>query len=1068
MLDQYLSHGSYAGKVSKLMQAGLADDFKQPWYTPLDTSPDSTGIALGGIGSCYTLTPAGTTPVFNLLPGIQVRDSSHDGLRLEDYYFSQYSCDKQELYIVNFSDFCQRLKFYPLFNALEQALLNAFEDSPERSLEKLNTALEESHFYSWNRASLSRWRIELSETTQRLLADPKSSVIERNRAWILDYFDGAIGIKSEQQSSLTTDWHQESYLGQQAWPSAEVDYEALYPVARQGFNNEDGISISKYHYSPIVAGNAEMCALPISFTRIKLTNNSKHTRHFNLVRCLENICGYQVLKDRPGIQDASFTLVRSAKNQNTSVHNDQLPGHKIKHLVQQGESMERSDFAGEVCMSISAPDSCCISAKPYFYSCHQERVVSGALASGHISEHFDVGIHCGRELSSSALCVSGELAPGESVEVLFSLSLDFASINLPGLQSQKNYCLQFPSSKQRALNIAQFALRHEAKLRSDFVDQLERLYPNNVATQISEQPAQSKRMKTLALNTLSFLAEATVWDCEQRFLVRECADYPFFNSLDVYFYGSFGLCALLPQLDGMVMRHFGQAIIASGNDVRRHHEYVGHDYADLPSPKLEGPRSVFGAVIHDLGSPFDARPDAYDWHNVKEWKDLAPKYILMVLRHYRLTGDVSVITDCWNACKAAMQHLRAMVEDGQQFPLTRGTDDTFDNLSSHGISVYCGSLWIAGLQAYAEIASLMEQTALSSEYQLLADSARIEFNTALWDEDEGYYHFYVTPLQMEDVQLHKRDQLEFALKSSVHAQSLNWTQVQDDASFIRAINQWLHTDHQWTTEEYQALELLWNMHCQEAWPQTANRRQRRCMRKLALLASGDFWNASFYNKIRNDSDDSFADQLLADSYCNLLGLKAIASEQQKVRSLQRVFDINFKANSARIGAANLVGLNGEPKEWFNFQAHDVWIGVQYSLVCAMYEVGLNEQALELLEASYQNLYDDARIPFAAPEGFNGTSRIELEKLTGFAIPAQSLLEQLQSCGLVLDDRRISAEIPRDFEAYSAVVSSIDLSVDEQQRLFQLLHHTGLRYTAGRYFRPGMIFALPMLLGSALA
>ncbi|MGR5542948.1 hypothetical protein ACPV5V_30800, partial [Vibrio campbellii] len=49
------------------------------------------------------------------------------------------------------------------------------------------------------------------------------------------------------------------------------------------------------------------------------------------------------------------------------------------------------------------------------------------------------------------------------------------------------------------------------------------------------------RFATMAMNTLSFLAESTVWDKENKFLVKECVDYPFFNSLDVYFYGSFAL-----------------------------------------------------------------------------------------------------------------------------------------------------------------------------------------------------------------------------------------------------------------------------------------------------------------------------------------------------------------------------------------------------------------------------------------------------------------------------------------------------------------------------------------------
>ena len=227
----------------------------------------------------------------------------------------------------------------------------------------------------------------------------------------------------------------------------------------------------------------------------------------------------------------------------------------------------------------------------------------------------------------------------------------------------------------------------------------EALVPKKAVAKLYKTAAKQDEFKSLAINTLSFLAEATVWDKDDRFLVRECADYPFFNSLDVYFYGSFSLMALMPRLDGVVMKRFGDAILAVNDNRRRHHEYVNHPFADLPDPKLEGPRAVRGAVIHDLGSPFDAEPDAYDWHNVKEWKDLAPKYVLMVLRHYVKTQDIENLKDCKEAVYAAMQYLEKMVNEGENFPLTHGTDDTFDNLSSHGISVYCGSLWIAGLRA---------------------------------------------------------------------------------------------------------------------------------------------------------------------------------------------------------------------------------------------------------------------------------------------------------------------------------------------------------------------------------
>jgi hypothetical protein len=65
MFSQYLSQSTLKGTVKELMTSGLAVEFIQPWYTPLTTNPATTGIALGGIGSAYTVTPAGTTPVMH-------------------------------------------------------------------------------------------------------------------------------------------------------------------------------------------------------------------------------------------------------------------------------------------------------------------------------------------------------------------------------------------------------------------------------------------------------------------------------------------------------------------------------------------------------------------------------------------------------------------------------------------------------------------------------------------------------------------------------------------------------------------------------------------------------------------------------------------------------------------------------------------------------------------------------------------------------------------------------------------------------------------------------------------
>jgi uncharacterized protein (DUF608 family) len=154
-----------------------------------------------------------------------------------------------------------------------------------------------------------------------------------------------------------------------------------------------------------------------------------------------------------------------------------------------------------------------------------------------------------------------------------------------------------------------------------------------------------------------------------------------------------------------------------------------------------------------MGSPFDPAPDAYIWHNVKHWKDLAPKFLLMVWRHYRLTGDKAFLADCREACFSALEYLSAMRGPGESIPLTDGTDDTFDNLASHGISVYCGSLWVAALFTGAAIAEEFGRADLAEEWRAQGHLARRDLERNLWDEEAGGYRFYRIP-ETEEVNNH--------------------------------------------------------------------------------------------------------------------------------------------------------------------------------------------------------------------------------------------------------------------------------------------------------------------------
>jgi len=1053
-LKNYVEKSSYRGSVKELMTTGLAVEFIQPWYVPLPTTPQNTGIALGGIGSTFTMTPAGTTPVLNILPGIQVRGENNSDVRLAHFFYSEReACTEFKPRFMPFIQFSMFNGYYTLTDAQGGALLDPEALGEEATLAKIQEIVLDKDLYEWNKEALIRWNIELSQKTKRMIAEGNTACPEFNRILLLDFFNGTLVDGDVHSMSLTCDWDEKEICGQSAYPSEKAIFSALYPVAQTEYKDTQKLDISKQQYSLIVAGDEKLCSLPVSFTKFIISNPTEQVVEFNLVQSQENLCGFHAIKERSGSQDASFVLARTAHFQKNKARKVKLSNGQQIQMVHfsASERSRQSDFYGSMAIGVKMDPTLTVSAKPSFYTNTENGVIASALHSGTTNQLFAKGIYSNREIMLGALCVNGCLQPGESKEVLFSTIFDFAEIDLPGMESEKKYTAYFPERDKRSSRMMKFAYEAE----EGFVEQLHEasksiLNEAKVDAFYGEDTDAAKHFKTMSANTLSFISEATVWDVEDRFLVRECADYPFFNSLDVYFYGSFSLLKLLPRLDGQVMRRFADAVLAENLTVRRHFDYVGHPSADLPRAKLEGPRAVKGAVIHDLGSPFDAKPDAYDWHNVKEWKDLAPKFILMVLRHYNLTGDKSIVEDCWQAVDAAMNYLHNMVEEGQQFPLTRGTDDTFDNLSSHGISVYCGSLWIAGLRAHAQIMSILGKD--GSKYENLADSANLEFEQALWDEEEGYYHFFVTPFSVNDV----ADENVDALANAVHAIGIKAST--NKVELVQAINRWLNI----TDLDDAAHAFLAKANIEATAFECSKKRAVRQTKKRILEGiAHEFLQDSWAKKVDLDSDEVFADQMLADAYCRMLNLAEVCTDNKKIRALTKVYEIAYKGNSATLGAANMVRRDGSPMEWDNFQAHDVWIGVQHSIATAMVQVGLDEKAKDIIASMYRNLYQEAKIPFAAPEGFNGTCRLTVEELAKVnADNAQAVITELSETGALQIDGRIAPDLTRSLAEFSIkYAKAVALSGVDAERLFKIIHATALKYTAGKYFRPGMIFAI---------
>lgn len=1041
---EYLENARIADSVKVLTTPGLAVEFIQPWYTPLSTTPATTGIAVGGIGSTFTVNPAGTTPVMNVVPGVQVRPEKPGDLALDNFFFKEAVADKKTpLTVFKLAAFLLRDSIYTLRNAKGEPIFSEAK-TVEEAEQLLEKCVDDKNLYERNADALARWHIDFSDRTEKFISEGNTASPAFNKSLLIDFFDGCVGYKPSRIGSLSAAIGGETeYLGQPGYNAAKMQYRALYPVSETVYGGP-GVQITKHQYSYVVPTNERLSSLPVSAVEFTLTNGTKETREVTLVQVQTSLCGYQIRKDRQGVQDSSFVLVPAARNPKAVQFDFGTDDGRTVRGVEfyNQEQLHESDFDG--CMAVSATwkasDEFNVSAKPMFYCDDSETVLKEALQSGRLSKTFVKNVYSGRETIATALAATITLKPRESVQIQFNLVLDFEGIHLNGLDSKKKYTVFYPEPFGRTRAILSEALRNDEFLKNDALKVYASLVSSSALNKLF--PASKKaqdQFRSLAINTLSFLAEATVWDREDRFLVRECADYPFFNSLDVYFYGSFALLKLMPRLDGAVMLRFAGAILAVDETRRRHHEFVNHPFADLPDPKLEGPRAVYGAVIHDLGSPFDAKPDAYDWHNVKEWKDLAPKFVLMVLRHYRATGNISILQGCQQAVYACMNYLEQMLTHGQAFPLTHGTDDTFDNLSSHGISVYCGSLWIAGLRAAAAIAEILGDSERAIDWNAKSEIAAEEFHNALWDENEGYFHFFVTPLERSDLEDSEFDALREKLAGKLDL-------PENKIEAVALINSWLDSAE---IPEGTGLSRKELRHYKKEW-----------LTSVHPEAFHETWRA----KLDLDNDDVFADTMLADTYLRLLGLSPITDEVKARRTLERIYKTNYKANSPLIGAANLVHKDGEPLDEFNFQAHDVWIGIQYSIATAMTLHGMTEEAADLIDSMARNLYDEARIPFAAPEGFNGSCRLHPEALQatfGLSLTAaRKLHKALTKGGALLADGRISPTLPRSLQAFEETFGELAAANKVgPEALFKLLHSTALKYTAGKYFRPGMVFAI---------
>ncbi|MDD5457110.1 MAG: GH116 family glycosyl hydrolase, partial [Candidatus Margulisbacteria bacterium] len=477
----------------------------------------------------------------------------------------------------------------------------------------------------------------------------------------------------------------------------ELDYQsavytALYPQARWDLKVEQKIKISLLQYSPVIMEDYEYSSYPAGLFKITTENNEKKP---------------VTIKIRFNLQDILDRNYERVNKGNSFLY--KLCPSKIPIKLQ------TTDYGVELYKKTSRQKDA-------------------------------IGIYCSEKVytklsqnNSTQVSFTVNLAPGQQKTLDFIVAWDIPSLYFSDNQIlRKKYTEFFPE-----LNRLQLLME---KLIHDKESILEKIAAWQ--EKVRNLPF-SDEIITLMINELYYLAHGgTLWEANtNRFGYLECIDYPFYETLDVRYYSSWALLYGWPELELQVIKQFADSInLEDKTIIKFNTSFIAHKALHDNQSETElheklGYRKIKGACPHDLGS-FEENPflktNSYCYQNPNYWKDLNPKFILMVYRNFHFTKDRTFLDYCWPAVLNAYEYFKRFDIDGDGLPENGGwPDQTYDNWTMQGSSAYCSILWLAAVTAFKKMAEILGKSPHDSTE--LLNRGLLSLEKKLWNKN--YYKY---------------------------------------------------------------------------------------------------------------------------------------------------------------------------------------------------------------------------------------------------------------------------------------------------------------------------------------
>jgi non-lysosomal glucosylceramidase len=547
---------------------------------------------------------------------------------------------------------------------------------------------------------------------------------------------------------LTSDHPKGSALSSWKWdyPVGAGDYAALYPKAWFDYRwDKFPAHVYVEQFSPILPDNYKETSYPIAVYRWHAENPTKRRVTVSVLLSWENMLGWL----RTNARDFSGAI--NAGNLNRSANESLGSAGSMKGIVFDrnhiGDVKETWD--GQLAIAALESPGVEVSFQTTFDPNGDGKDVwtpfskDGRLANS--ADHWTSS----DEPLAGAIAVRFTLEPGEKRVVPMVISWDLPIVEFgAGRKWHKRYTDFYGTSGLNAWAIARDGLKNAAKW-SDAIDAWQAPYVNDETKPLWYRGMLFNEMYVLA-DAGSFWGRQVGSGPKTRpvYSFMECYDYPFYETLDVRFYGSMPLIKFWPDIEKDIMREFADTVP---------HEYNEKmvwiwktEHSEVPAFRI---RKAKGAVPHDLGVPNEdpfVQINQFSWQDTNGWKDLNPKFVLMVYRDFVLTGskDKDFLRYSWPAVQEALAYLRKYDKDGDGVPENEGyPDQTYDEWVVRGESAYSGGLFLAALRSAEEIAKQLGDSAQASEYHDLFAKSQASYIKKLWN---GEYFRYDTASEYRD------------------------------------------------------------------------------------------------------------------------------------------------------------------------------------------------------------------------------------------------------------------------------------------------------------------------------